>query len=210
METVVVMVRDEHPLIQLGLLDPLFLVEGVAIRVVGVTGRPSRRRLLSSRNRRALRLITRGGGIAELADRLRLPLERAEAIHEELIRMLGLDRIVSQVRAAFGARMLGDGEMLLRRPEARDLHPSEVSSTPERTMTDLDLVRVFFPDAEARRRDGGWEIVSDPQHRSHRLGEGATEAEAWSSAVLRLWKDDWFRPLIVQIRSMAAEDQGGA
>jgi DNA-binding CsgD family transcriptional regulator len=56
--------------------------------------------------RRGLVLMAFGFGPAELADRLGLCLERAEALHEELTRKLGLDRIARQVRSAIRAGLI--------------------------------------------------------------------------------------------------------
>lgn len=211
MEAVSLVLPEDHPLIQLGFRGRIRLEMGVEVRVAGVSRRPRTRRRLPPMKRRALVLMAIGFGPAELADRLGLCLEWAEALHEELTRNLGLDRIARQVRSAIRAGLI---HPIGRPPERAPIEES--SRGPELAsqggaMSDEDLVRIFFPDALATsREDGGWEVIVDPEARSQRLGEGMTEFDAWSQAALRLWKDEWFRPIIVQLRTMRSEQPGQA
>ncbi|QDV36828.1 hypothetical protein [Tautonia plasticadhaerens] len=213
METVSLVLPDDHPLVQLGFRGKLRLVHGVQVRVAGVSRRPRHRRRLPPTKRRALVLMAFGFGPVELAERLDLCLERAEALHEELTRKLGLDRIARQVRSAILAGMVTPiGPQPPEIPNRQ--HPSSDLSRPTgegASMIDEDLVRVFFPDAlAASRGDRGWQIVLNSAARPRTIGEGTTEREAWADASLHLWEDEWFRPILVQLRTMWSEQPGQA
>jgi hypothetical protein len=210
-EAVSLVLPDDHPLIQLGFRGRIRLKMGVEVRVTGVSRRPRFRRRLPPLKRRAMVLMAFGFGPVELAGRLGLCLERAEALHEELTRNLGLDRIARQVRSAIQAGLIDPIGRLQEEDSRTEAIADPRLETQGEPMSDEDLVRIFFPDALATdREDGGWQVIIDPEARAQRLGEGMTERDAWSQAALRLWKDEWFRPIIVQLRTMRSEQPGQA
>lgn len=211
METVSLVLPDDHPLVQLGFRGGFRLEGGVEVRVAGVSARPRHRRRLPPTKRRALGLMAFGLGPVQLAERLGLCVEQAEALHEELTRKMGLDRIARQVRSAIHAGMISpippgrDGQSNEPEPSTDESGKAGLGAA----MSDEDLVRIFFPDSLADRRpDRGWQILLDAEDRSRTVGEGPTEQDAWADAARRLWEDEWFRPIIMQLRAMWSEQSG--
>lgn len=212
METLSLVLGEDHPLIQIGFRGKIRLGPGLEVRISGTSEKSDRRRTLPAHKRKALALIVDGCQPIELAERLGLCLERAEALHEELVSKLGLDRIARQVQTAVRSGSLG-----LAREEARNGKQSKAgmmngrgNSPPGgRLMADQDLVRTLFPDALARCQDDGtWVIVPDVSD-VHQLGQGRSEPEAWSSAAVRLCEDEWFRPILSQLVAMKSGRESG-
>ncbi len=213
METVSLILGDDHPLIQLGFRGTLRLPGKIEVQILGSSRHPRIRRRLPARKRRALLLIAKGCEPAELGKRLGLCLEHAEALSEELTLKFGLDRIGRQVLSAVrsGSLCLRGGSI----SSVRCLHPGyqpfpHIAEQGNRIMADQELVRTLFPDALARcQASGEWMILPDPEDQ-HRLGYGPSESEAWSCAAIRLCQDEWFRPILSQLMAMQTGRRGDA
>lgn len=208
METLSLVLGEDHPLIQVGFRGKIHLGPGLEVRILGTSGKPDRQRVLPLHKRKALAMIVDGCQPIELAERLGLCLERAEAMHEELVSKLGLDRIARQVQTAVRSGSLGMTRENARNGPQLTADRSNVRETSDsggRMMADQDLVRTLFPDALARCQDDGmWMIVPDLGD-LHQLGRGSTEPEAWSAAAVRLCEDEWFRPILSQLVAMKTD-----
>ena len=211
METVSLILGDDHPLIQLGFRGTIRLQDELEVQILGSSGKTKARRRLPDRKHRALLLICEGGEPPELAKHLGLCLEHAEALFEELRLKFGLDRIARQVQSALrsGSLRLRGGSRPSMQCQYRDLQNAPL--TPEQgntVMADQELVRTLFPDALARcQASGEWMILPDPEDH-HLLGYGPSESEAWSCAAIRLCQDEWFRPILTQLMAMQSGRRG--
>jgi hypothetical protein len=213
METVSLILGDDHPLIQLGFRGTIRLPGEIAVQILGNPGHSRLRRRLPARKRRALLLMAEGCEPPELAGRLGLCLEHAEALYEELTQKFGLDRIHRQVRSAIrtGSLSLRGGAVASVRCGTfgdRSLH--QAAEQGSRIMADQELVRTLFPDALALcQANGEWMILPDPEDH-HLLGYGLSESDAWSCAAVRLCQDEWFRPILTQLMAMQSARRADA
>ncbi|MEW4567342.1 hypothetical protein AB1L88_05690 [Tautonia sp. JC769] len=213
METVSLLLGDDHPLIQLGFRGTIRLPGEIAVLILGGSGPPRARRRLPVRKRRALLLMAEGCEPPDLAGRLGLCLEHAEALYEELTQKFGLDRIDRQVRSALRSGSLRSGRGTIDSTwggilgnRVRDLGSQRGS----RIMADQELVRILFPDALARcQANGEWMVLPDPEDQ-HLLGSGPSESDAWTCAAVRLCQDEWFRPILTQLMAIQSARQAGA
>jgi hypothetical protein len=205
METLCLVLSEDHPLIQVGFRGTIRLGPGLEVQISGALEKPDRQRTLPPHKRKALAMIVDGCQTIEVAERLGLCLERAEALHDELVSKFGLDRITRQIHAAIRTGALGIIREDVRNGKQRAACTTTVQDKTVgggRLMADQNLVRTLFPDALARCQDGGeWVIVPDSGD-LHQLGRGQSESEAWSAAAIRLCEDEWFRPILSQLVAM--------